>query len=264
MHFGIREHGMGAIVNGMTLSGLRAYGATFLIFSDYMRPAIRLSALMEIPSIFIFTHDSIGLGEDGPTHQPIEQLVSLRAIPNMRVLRPCDANEVAESWRVIMGLTDRPVCLVLSRQKLPTLDRNKYASASGLAKGAYVLAEAEGGKPQAVIIATGSEVQLALKARESLARDGVRVRIVSMPSWELFDAQPESYRDSVLPPDIDARVSVEAGSTMGWEHYVGRRGAMIGMHSFGASAPAADVYEHFGITAEAVTKAVHDQLARSE
>jgi len=262
MHFGVREHVMGAVVNGLTLSGLRGYGATFLIFSDYMRPAIRLSALMEIPSIFIFTHDSIGLGEDGPTHQPIEQLVSLRAIPHMRVIRPCDANETAEAWRVIMGFNDRPVCLVLSRQKLPVLDRNKYGSAKGVAKGAYVLADAEGGKPQAIVIATGSEVQLALKARETLARAGIRVRVVSMPSWELFDAQPAAYRESVLPPDIDARVSIEAGSTLGWERYVGRSGTMIGMHGFGASAPADDVYKHFGITAEAVEKAVGNQLAR--
>ena len=263
MHFGVREHVMGAIVNGLTLSGVRGYGATFLIFSDYMRPAIRLSALMEIPSIFVFTHDSIGLGEDGPTHQPIEQLTSLRAIPQMRVIRPCDANEVAEAWRVIMGMTDRPVCLVLSRQKLPTFDRSRFGSAKGVAKGAYVLADAAGGKPQAIVIATGSEVQLAMAAQEKLSRDGVRVRVVSMPSWELFEAQPETYRDSVLLPDIDARVSVEAGSTVGWERYVGRDGTMIGMHSFGASAPANDVYRHFGITTEAVEKAVRDQLARS-
>jgi transketolase len=262
MHFGVREHVMGTVVNGLTLSGIRGYGATFLIFSDYMRPAIRLSALMEIPSIFIFTHDSIGLGEDGPTHQPIEQLISLRAIPHMRVIRPCDANETAEAWRVIMSMNDRPVCLALSRQKLPTLDRSKYGSAKGVAKGAYVLADAEGGKPQAIVIATGSEVQLALKAREALARDKIRVRVVSMPSWELFDAQPPEYRDSVLPPEIAARVSVEAGSTLGWERYVGRDGAMIGMYSFGASAPADDVYKHFGITVEAVEKAVRDQLAR--
>jgi transketolase len=262
MHFGVREHVMGAVVNGLTLSGLRGYGATFLIFSDYMRPAIRLSALMEIPSIFIFTHDSIGLGEDGPTHQPIEQLVSLRAIPHMRVIRPCDANEVAEAWRVIMGMNDRPTCLVLSRQKLPTLDRKKYGSAKGVAKGAYVLADGEGGKLQAIVIATGSEVQLALQAREKLARDGIRARVVSMPSWELFEAQPQDYRDSVLPPDVDARVSIEAGSTIGWERYVGLGGATIGMHSFGASAPAADVFRHFGFTAEAIEKAVRDQLAR--
>ncbi|HEX9158793.1 MAG TPA: transketolase [Rhizomicrobium sp.] len=263
MHFGIREHGMGAVVNGLTLSGLRGYGATFLIFSDYMRPAVRLSALMEIPSIFIYTHDSIGLGEDGPTHQPIEQLVSLRAIPHMRVIRPCDANETAEAWRAIMAMNDRPVCLALSRQKLPILDRSKYGSAKGVAKGAYVIADAEGGKPQAIVIATGSEVQPALKAREALARDGIRVRVVSMPSWELFDAQPTEYRDSVLPPDVDARVSIEAGSTVGWERYVGRSGAMIGMHGFGASAPADDLYKHFGITAEAVEQAVRDQVART-
>jgi transketolase len=262
MHFGVREHGMGAIVNGMTLSGLRGYGATFLIFSDYMRPAIRLSALMEIPSIFIFTHDSIGLGEDGPTHQPIEQLVSLRAIPHLRVIRPCDANETAEAWRLIMAMADRPVCLVLSRQKLPVLDRNKYGAAKDVARGAYVLLDAAGGKPQAIIIATGSEVPLAIQAQQKLSRDGVRVRVVSMPSWELFDVQSQSYRDSVLPPNVSARVSIEAGSTVGWERYVGRSGAMIGMHSFGASAPANDVYKHFGITAEAVEEAVRDQLAR--
>ncbi|HEX4078181.1 MAG TPA: transketolase [Rhizomicrobium sp.] len=261
MHFGIREHVMGAIVNGMTLSGIRGYGATFLIFSDYMRPAIRLSALMEIPSIFIFTHDSIGLGEDGPTHQPIEQLVGLRAIPHLVVLRPCDANEVAECWRVIMGSTDKPCCLVLSRQKLPTLDRSKFSSARGAAKGAYVLADPEGGEPQAIVMATGSEVSLAVAARDSLARAGIRVRIVSVPSWELFDAQPQSYRDSVLPPAIGARVSVEAGSTVGWERYTGRDGVRIGMSSFGASAPASDVYKHFGITVGAVERAVCAQLA---
>jgi len=261
MHFGIREHVMGAIVNGMTLSGLRAYGATFLIFSDYMRPAIRLSALMEIPSIFIFTHDSIGLGEDGPTHQPIEQLLSLRAISNLVVLRPCDANEVAESWRCILSFSNRPACLVLSRQKLPTLDRSKFASARGVAQGAYVLADAHEGAPQAIVIATGSEVALAVAAREQLGREGIAVRVVSMPSWELFEAQPQSYRDSVLPPHIGARVSVEAASTMGWERYVGREGTRIGMSTFGASAPASDLYRHFGITAEAVQNAVRAQIA---
>ena len=260
-HFGIREHVMGAIVNAMTLSGIRGYGATFLIFSDYMRPAIRLSAIMEIPSLFIFTHDSIGLGEDGPTHQPIEQLAGLRAMPNLVVLRPCDANEVAECWRIIMRTNDRPCCLVLSRQKLPTLDRSKFASAEGAAKGAYVLADARA--PKAIIIATGSEVELALAARDSLAGSGIAVRVVSMPSWEIFDAQPKSYRDEVLPPDICARVSVEAASTFGWERYVGQTGARIGMTTFGASAPAADVYRHFGITADAVAEAVRAQLAQS-
>ncbi|HEY3776572.1 MAG TPA: transketolase [Rhizomicrobium sp.] len=263
LHFGVREHVMGAIVNGMTVSGIRGYGSTFLIFSDYMRPAIRISAIMEIPSLFIFTHDSIGLGEDGPTHQPIEQLAGLRAMPHLVVLRPCDANEVAECWRVVMRTNDRPCCLVLSRQKLPTLDRSRFASAEGASKGAYVLADADGGAPQAIIIATGSEVELAVAARDSLARSGIRVRIVSMPSWELFDDQPQSYRDEVLPPDISARVSVEAASTFGWERYVGQRGVRIGMTTFGASAPAADVYRHFGITAEAVIEAVRAQIGQS-
>ena len=261
-HFGIREHVMAAIVNGMTLSGIRAFGATFFIFSDYMRPAMRLAAIMEIPSIFVFTHDSIGLGEDGTTHQSIEQLMSFRAMPHMMVLRPCDANEVAECWRVIMELRNRPACLVLTRQKVPTFDRSKFAPASGTAKGAYVLADPGGTTPQAIVIATGSEVQIAVQARDALAKENVRVRVVSMPSWELFEAQPQAYRDSVLPPDISARVSIEAGSTFGWERYVGRDGARIGMTTFGASAPAADLYKHFGITAEAVEQAVRAQLAR--
>jgi transketolase len=261
LHFGVREHAMGAIVNGLALSGIRAFGATFLIFSDYMRPTLRLSALMAIPSIWLFTHDSIGLGEDGPTHQPIEQLMSLRAIPGMLVIRPCDANESAEAWRVVMALKDRPACLVLSRQKLPTLDRSRYGAAGGLARGGYVLADPADGAPQVILIATGSDITIALAAHESLARAGLRSRVVSMPSWELFDAQDESYRESVLPPDIAARVSVEAGAVLGWEHYVGRHGARIGMHSFGASAPAADVYKKFGITAEAVERAAREQIA---
>jgi transketolase len=261
-HFGIREHVMAAIVNGMTLSGIRAFGATFFVFSDYMRPAMRLAAIMEIPSIFVFTHDSIGLGEDGTTHQSIEQLMSLRAMPHMIVLRPCDANETAECWRVTMESRDRPVSLVLTRQKVATLDRSKLAPASGAARGAYVLADPGGVSPQAIVIGTGSEVQIALQAREALAKEGVRVRVVSMPSWELFEAQPQAYRDSVLPPDVAARVSIEAGSTFGWERYVGRDGARIGMKTFGASAPAADLYKHFGITAEAVEQAVRAQIAR--
>ncbi len=261
LHFGVREHVMGTAVNGLTLSGIRAFGATFLIFSDYMRPALRLSALMEIPSIWLFTHDSIGLGEDGPTHQSIEQLMSLRAIPGMLVIRPCDANEATEAWRVVMALKDRPACLVLSRQKLPTWDRARYGAAGGLARGGYVLADPPGGAPQVILIATGSEVAIALAAHEALARAGTRSRVVSMPSWELFDAQDESYRQSVLPSEIGARVSVEAGAILGWEHYVGRRGARIGMHSFGASAPAADVYKKFGITAEAVERAAREQIA---
>jgi len=260
LHFGVREHVMGTTVNGLTLSGIRAFGATFLIFSDYMRPALRLSALMEIPSIWLFTHDSIGLGEDGPTHQPVEQLMSLRAIPGMLVIRPCDANEVAEAWRVIMALENRPACMVLSRQKLPTLDRSRYGAASGLARGGYILADPPGGVPQVILLATGSEVAVALAAHESLGRAGLRSRVVSMPSWELFDAQDQAYRESVLPSTVAARVSVEAGATLGWEHYVGIKGARIGMHSFGASAPATDVYKKFGITAEAVERAARDQI----
>lgn len=261
LHFGVREHVMGAVVNGMAVSGIRAFGATFLIFSDYMRPALRLSALMEIPSVWLFTHDSIGLGEDGPTHQPVEQLMGLRTIPGMLVIRPCDANEAAEAWRVIMQLRDRPACLVLSRQKLPTLDRSRYGAARGLARGGYVLADPPEGPPQVILIATGSEVTLALAAHDSLRRTGILSRVVSMPCWALFDAQDERYRQCVLPPDIDARVSVEAGAVLGWEHYVGRTGASIGMHSFGASAPAADVYKKFGITAQAVERAARDQVA---
>jgi transketolase len=261
-HFGIREHAMGAIVNGMTVSDLRGYGSTFLVFSDYMKGAIRLSALMDIPSLWIFTHDSIGLGEDGPTHQPIEQLIGLRAVPGLIVFRPCDANEVAEAWRIAAQLTNRPAALVLSRQKLPTFDRTKYASAKGVARGAYILSEAPGGTPQAILIGTGSEVQLCLTAQDTLARDGIKVRVVSIPSWELFDAQDQAYRDSVLPPDLIARVSVEASTSLGWERYTGLTGARIGMHSFGASAPAEDVFRKFGITADAVAKAAREQIAR--
>jgi transketolase len=263
LHFGIREHAMGAIVNGLTISGLKAFGATFLIFSDYMRAAIRLSALMEIPSVWVFTHDSIGLGEDGPTHQAVEQLMGLRTIPNMIVLRPADANESAEAWRVIMQLKDRPACLVLSRQKLPTFDRPKYGPAKDVARGAYVLADPPDGSPQVILIATGSEVSLAMTTHDSLAKSGVRSRVVSMPSWELFDAQDEAWRESVLPRKIDARVSIEAASTIGWERYVGRDGARIGMHSFGASAPASDVYKKFGITVEAVERAARAQIERT-
>ena len=264
LHFGIREHAMGAIVNGLTIWwSLVAFGATFLIFSDYMRGAIRLSALMKIPSIWIFTHDSIGLGEDGPTHQAVEQLMGLRTIPNMIVLRPADANEAAEAWRVIIELKDHPACLVLSRQKLPTFDRPKYGPAKDVARGAYVLADPPDGSPQVILIATGSEVSLAMTTHDSLAKSGVRSRVVSMPSWELFDAQDEAWRESVLPRKIDARVSIEAASTIGWERYVGRDGARIGMHSFGASAPAEDVYKKFGITVEAVERAARAQIERT-
>jgi transketolase len=262
LHFGIREHAMGSICNGLALSGLRTYGSGFLIFSDYMKAPIRLSAIMELPVIYIFTHDSIGVGEDGPTHQPVEQIASLRAIPGMIVLRPADANEVAESWRVAMGQTRHPVCLILSRQALPTIDRSKFASASGTAKGAYVLADAEGGKPDVILMGTGSEVALCMGAMETLRSEGIKARVVSMPSWELFEHQPESYRDEVLPPDVLGRVAVEQAATMGWHRYVGMRGAVIGMHTFGASAPLPDLQKKFGFTPEKVLEAARTQAAR--
>jgi transketolase len=252
LHFGIREHAMGAIVNGLSLSKLRAFGATFFIFSDYARPAIRLSALMELPTIFVFTHDAMGDGEDGPTHQPIEQLASLRAIPGLTVLRPGDANEVVEAYRYVMQLKHRPAIMVLSRQPLPTLDRARYADAAGVARGAYVLADAPGGKPEVVLIASGSEVSLAVDAHEALAKMGIRSRIVSMPSWDIFEHEPQSYRDSVLPPDVNARVAVEQASCFGWERYVGREGAVIGMQTFGASAPLKALQQQFGFTVEHV------------
>ncbi len=261
-HFGIREHAMGAIVNGMTLSNVRAYGSTFLIFSDYMKNPIRLSALMEIPSIWIFTHDSIGVGEDGPTHQPIEQLVGLRAIPGLITLRPSDANEVVEAWKVIMALKKEPVALILTRQALPTFDRTKYAPASGVARGAYILAEAEGGKPQVILMATGSEVYLCIDAYEKLKSEGVRARVVSMPSWELFEHQDQSYRDQVLPPDVTARVAVEQASTMGWAQYTGLKGRIIGMRTFGASAPLKDLQKKFGFSADAVAQAARGLVGR--
>jgi transketolase len=261
MHFGIREHAMGAIVNGLALSKLRAFGATFLTFSDYMRPAIRLAALMKLPVFHVFTHDSIGLGEDGPTHQPIEQLVALRAIPNMIVLRPADANEVREAYRVIMGLRDEPACLVLSRQKLPVFDRSRYAPASGVSRGAYVMADAEGGAPQVILLASGSEVSLCVEAREKLKRKGVAARVVSMPSWELFERQDEDYRNAVLPPAIRARVVVEAGAVIGWDRYAGCGGAIIGMHSFGGSAPIKDLMRKFGFTADKVAETAESLIA---
>jgi transketolase len=264
LHFGIREHAMGAVINGLTASRLRAYGSTFLIFSDYMKPAIRLSALMELPAIFIFTHDSIGLGQDGPTHQPIEQLISLRSIPGLVTIRPADANEVVEAWRVIADFERQPACLVLSRQSLPTFDRTLYASASGVAHGAYVMADSERGKPDVILIGTGSEVALCVDAYEALKKEGVAVRVVSMPSWELFERQDQAYRDEVLPPDTLARVSVEAASVMGWDRYVGARGAKIGMHGFGASAPIKDLMRTFGFSVENVVAAARDQLGRLE
>ncbi len=261
-HFGIREHSMGAIVNGMTLSNLRAYGSTFFIFSDYMKPPIRLSAIMEIPAIWIFTHDSIGVGEDGPTHQPIEQLATLRAVPGLMTLRPADANEVVESWKIIMKLRKEPVALVLTRQALPTFDRTKYASAEGVARGGYILADAEGGRPQVILMATGSEVYLCIDAYEKLKAEGIRARVVSIPSWDLFDHQDQSYRDQVLPPEITARVAVEQAAILGWTQYVGLKGRVIGMHTFGASAPFKDLQKHFGFTAEAVIQAAKELLEK--
>ena len=251
LHFGIREHAMGSVVNGMALSGLRSYGSGFLIFSDYMKAPIRLSAIMELPVIYIFTHDSIGVGEDGPTHQPIEQLVALRAIPGMIVLRPADANEVAEAWRVVMHLHDRPACLILSRQALPTIDRSKFAPAAGVAKGAYVVADCQG-TPEVILMATGSEVALCMGAYETLTAEGTKARVVSMPSWELFEAQDKAYRDEVLPPVVRGRLAVEQAATIGWDRYVGLDGYVVGMHSFGASAPLAALQTKFGFTPEAV------------
>lgn len=250
LHFGIREHAMSAIANGLSLSKLRPYCATFFIFSDYARPAIRLSALMELPVIFVFTHDAMGDGEDGPTHQPVEHLASLRAIPGLTLLRPGDANEVVEAYRVIMQLRHRPAALVLSRQALPTLDRSKYAAASGVAYGAYVIADAPGGKPEIILIATGSELSLAVQAHETLNSEGIHSRVVSMPSWDIFEHQTQEYRDSVLPPAVQARISVEQASTFGWERYVGTNGRMIGMQTFGASAPLKELQKTFGFEPE--------------
>jgi transketolase len=262
LHFGVREPAMGAILNGLALSKIRAYGSGFLIFSDYGRAALRLSALMEIPVIYIFTHDSIGVGEDGPTHQPVEQLASLRAIPGLITLRPADANEVVEAWRLIMGLRHEPVALVLSRQALPILDRARYGAACGLAKGAYVLADADEGDPHVLLLGTGSEVSLCVEAYHELARDGVKARVVSMPSWELFERQPQEYRDRVIPPQVRARVSVEQASTFGWARYVGPAGASIGMHTFGASAPLKALQTKFGFTPSAIVAAAKEQLVR--
>lgn len=260
MHFGIREHAMAAACNGMALSKLRPYGAGFLIFSDYMKPSIRLSALMELPVVYIFTHDSIGVGEDGPTHQPIEQLLSLRSIPGLVVLRPADANEVAEAWRVVATLKRHPACLILSRQPLPTFDRSRYKPADGLKRGAYVMADPSDGEPQVILIGTGSEVQLCVAAHEQLAKDGIRSRVVSMPSWELFEEQDASYRHEVLPPHIQARVAVEQSSVIGWDRYAGSGGKIIGMRGFGASAPLKSLLSYFGFTAEAVAAEARKQL----
>jgi transketolase len=248
-HFGIREHAMCSILNGLSLSKVRPFGSGFLIFSDYCRPPIRLSAIMEIPVIYIFTHDSIGLGEDGPTHQPIEQLANLRAIPGLVTIRPCDANEVVEAWRYVAQLRHEPALLVLSRQKVPTLDRKKYASAEGLHRGAYTIADCSG-KPDLLLLSTGSEVALCLEAYEQLNKEGVATRVVSMPSWHIFELQDEAYRNQILPPDCLARLSVEQASTFGWERYVGIRGLSIGMKTFGASAPLKELLKKFGFTVD--------------
>jgi transketolase len=262
LHFGIREHSMMAAVNGLSLSKLRAYGATFFIFSDYARPAIRLAAIMELPTIFIFTHDAMGDGEDGPTHQPVEQLASMRAIPGLVVLRPGDANEVVEAYRYIMQLRHEPAALALSRQPLPTLDRKKYAPASGVSRGAYILAEAPGGKPEVILIASGSELSLAAQAHETLVAEDIRSRVVSMPSWDIFEHQPRQYRDSVLPPDVTARVAIEQASTFGWERYIGWTGRVIGMKTFGASAPLKELQKKFGFDPEHVVDTVKELLGK--
>jgi transketolase len=261
LHFGVREHAMGAAVTGMVLSTLRAFGATFFNFTDYMRPAMRLAALMEIPALYVMTHDSIGVGEDGPTHEPIEQIASLRAMPNMLVLRPGDANEVVEVWKIAIQQTHRPSTLVLTRQPIPTFDRTKYAPASGAAKGAYVLADAPGGKPDVILLGTGSELSLCVDAYERLKTEGINARVVSMPSWEIFAEQDAAYKDSVLPAAITARVSVEMAATFGWERYVGLKGRMIGMHRFGASAPLKDLLKKFGFTVDAVVAEARAAIA---
>jgi len=251
-HFGIREHAMAAISNGMALCGLRPYAATFFVFADYMRPSVRMAAIMGLPVLYIFTHDSIGVGEDGPTHQPVEQLASLRAIPNLVVVRPADANEVAEAYKAVLSLQKQPAALVLTRQNVPTLDRGKYAPATGVHRGGYVLADAPGARPDVILIGTGSEVAICVGAYEQLAAQGVKARVVSLPSWELFDAQPAEYRDAVLPPDVTVRVAVEAGIEQGWHKYLGPRGRFVGMSSFGASGPAGVLFKHFGFTVENV------------
>ncbi len=262
IHFGVREHGMGAIMNGMCLEKLRSYGSGFLIFSDYGRGSIRLAALMRLPVLYVFTHDSVGVGEDGPTHQPIEQLQSLRAIPNLIVIRPCDANEVAEAYKVAVTRKHNPVVLSLTRQAVPTLDRSKYAPASNLAKGGYILADAEGGKPEVLLIATGSEVSLCVEAYEKLTSEGIKARVVSLPSWELFEFQPPEYRHSVIPPAVTARVTVEMGGEFGWEKFSGLSGKRIGMKTFGSSAPIKDLLKQFHFTPDAIYAAAKEQLGK--
>jgi transketolase len=263
-HFGVREHVMGAVLNGMSISKVRPYGSGFLIFSDYGRAPIRLAAIMEIPVIYVFTHDSIGVGEDGPTHQPVEQILSLRAIPGLTTIRPADANEVTEAWRFLMPLRHEPVALILTRQALPTIDREKYAAASGLARGAYILADDGKGLPQVVLIGTGSEVSLCVAAHEQLAAEGIRSRVVSMPSWEIFEHQTQAYRDEVLPPTVSARVCVELGSTLGWSQYAGAKGRIIGMKTYGASAPLQELQKKFGFRRDDVVAAAKEQIAAAK
>ncbi len=262
LHFGVREHGMAAALNGMAVSKIRAFGGTFFNFSDYMRPSIRLAALMEIPTIYVFTHDSIGLGEDGPTHQPIEQLASLRAMPGLMLIRPADANEVVEAWKVVMQLEHEPAALVLSRQAVPTFDRSKYGAASGLAKGGYILADAADGKPEVILMATGTEVYLCINAYEQLKTEGIKARVVSIPSWGLFDGQSDEYKAKVLPPDVKARVAVEQAATFGWSQYVGPAGTIVGMRRFGASAPIKDLQKKFGFTTENVVAAARKAIGK--
>ncbi|MCA1556505.1 MAG: transketolase, partial [Acidobacteria bacterium] len=263
-HFGIREHGMSAILNGLSLSKIRPYGSGFMIFSDYSRPSIRLSAIMEIPTIHIFTHDSIGVGEDGPTHQPIEQLASMRAIPGLIVMRPGDANEVAEAWRVVMGLKHEPAVMIMSRQAMATLDRTKYASAEGVKRGAYVLADnsGDGGQPEVILMGTGTEVSLCVEAYEKLVADGVKARVVSMPSWEIFEHQDESYKNEVLPPSVKARVAVEQAGTFGWRRYVNSNDAIVAMKTFGASAPLKELTKKFGFTLENVVDTAKREIEK--
>ena len=262
LHFGIREHAMAAIVNGLALSKLRAFGATFFIFSDYARPAIRLSALMELPAVFVFTHDAMGDGEDGPTHQPVEQLVSMRAIPGLVVLRPADANEVVEAYRYVLGLRHQPAVITLSRQPLPTFDRRKYASAAGVARGAYVMADAPGNTPEIILIASGSEVSLVVEAHEKMTSQGIRCRVVSMPSWDSFERQPQSYREEVLPPRVKARIAVEQGSALGWDKYVGAAGRIVGMNTFGASAPLKELQRKFGFEPARIVTTAMELIGR--
>jgi transketolase len=254
---------MCAIVNGLALSKLRPFGSTFFIFSDYGRPSIRLAALMELPCLFVFTHDAMGDGEDGPTHQPVEQLIAMRAIPGMTMIRPADANEVVEAYRTVLQFRHRPAAFALSRQVLPIFDRSKYASAAGVARGAYVMADATGGPPQIILIASGSEVALAIGAHETLTADGVRSRVVSMPSWELFEEQPQSYRDTVLPPSVAARIAIEQGSVLGWDRYVGPSGKIVGMHTFGASAPLKSLLQRYGFEPDRIVTLAKEMLGRT-